>query len=63
MKYEFIAHNPGVDSIESARAGYTDCQYECAWNDPTYCQMELGDSTIQSSSATARMNNLYWNLV
>ena len=63
MKYEFITHNPGVDSIESARAGYTDCKYECAWNVIGYCQMELDDPTIHHSAETARMNNLYWNLV
>ena len=62
MKYEFIAHNPGVDSIESARAGYTDCKYECAWNEPDYCHVILGDSTLQSSTETSRMNNLYWNI-
>ena len=62
MKYEFIAHNPGVDSIESARAGYTDCKYECVV-DNFYCQDGLYDPTIHHSAETARMNNLYWNLV
>ena len=62
MKYEFIAHNPGVDSIESARAGYTDCKYECVV-DNFYCQDGLYDPTIHHSAETARMNNLYWTLV
>ena len=62
MKYEFIAHNPGVDSIESARAGYTDCKYDCACNNPFYCQNILQDLTIHSSTETSRMNNLYWNI-
>ena len=61
MKYEFIAHNPGGDSIESARAGYTDCKYECAV--PLfYCDIDLHDSTIHYSAETVRMNNLYWNI-
>ena len=61
MKYEFIAHNPGVDSIESAGADYSYCFFDCGMLDGE-CHLDYGDPSRQDAFETARMNNLYWNI-
>lgn len=59
-EFEFIEHNPGVDTDKAMR-GYEKCESACYI--PIFgCQdSTISDSTQQAAAQLVRQNNLYWN--